>query len=105
MKKLLIHTAKDPRVILIKLADRFHNMETLEYISNPEKRIRIAKETLEIYVPIANLLGIQELKASLEDLCFKHLYPEDYKSLKSKIAETVERQQGTLDEMMKVIIK
>jgi len=105
LKKLLIHTAKDPRVILIKLADRFHNMETLEYISNPEKRIRIAKETLEIYVPIANLLGIQELKASLEDLCFKHLYPEDYKSLKSKIAETVERQQGTLDEMMKVIIK
>ena len=105
LKKLLIHTAKDPRVVLIKLADRLHNMETLEFIPKPEKRDRIARETLEIYVPIANLLGIQELKASLEDLCFKHLYPEDYKKLREKMSSTMDRQKETLEKMMKIIKK
>ncbi len=87
LKKLFLHTTKDPRVILIKLADRLHNMRTLENIENDEKRIRIARETLEIYVPIANLLGIQELKFELEDLCFKHLFPSEYEQLKQKIDE------------------
>lgn len=103
LKKLLIHTAKDPRVILIKLADRLHNMQTLEFISKPEKRERISKETLEIYVPIANLLGIQDLKANLEDLCFKFLYPEDYEKLREKVSSTMERYKGVLDEMIKMI--
>jgi len=105
LKKLLIHTAKDPRVILIKLADRLHNMQTLEFIPKPEKRDRIARETLEIYVPIANLLGIQELKSKLEDLCFKHLYPEDYENLKAKITATTEKYSETLKEMMAIIRK
>lgn len=104
LKKLLIHTAKDPRVIIIKLADRLHNMRTLEFINKPEKRSRISIETLEIYAPIANLLGIQGLKSELEDLCFKNLYPDDYFKLKAKSDETVERQKGALDEMM-IIIK
>jgi len=85
LKKLLLHSAKDLRVILIKLADRLHNMQTIEYVQNPNKIIRISKETLEIYVPIANLLGIWGLKDELEDLCFKHLYPDEYYKLYSKI--------------------
>ncbi len=73
LKKLFLHSAKDPGIILIKLADRLHNMMTLQYVK-PEKQLRIAKETLEIFVPIANLLGIQSIKAKLEDLCFKYLF-------------------------------
>jgi len=103
LKKLLIHTAKDPRVILIKLADRLHNMQTLDFIDKPEKRDRISRETLEIYVPIANLLGIQELKSKLEDLCFKQLYPDDYKNLKDKISNTSYRLGDTLKEMTRII--
>lgn len=105
LKKLLIHTAKDPRVVLIKLADRLHNMQTLEYVPDSEKRTRIAKETLEIYVPIANLLGIQGIKSELEDLCFKHLYPEDYEKLRAKIFEGAERHKNTLNEMIYLINK
>lgn len=78
LKKLFIHSAQDIRIILIKLADRLHNMTTIHAIPKPEKRTRIAKETLEIFVPIANLLGIWDLKSQLEDLCFKTLYPEEF---------------------------
>lgn len=85
LKKLLLHTARDPRVILIKLADRLHNMRTLQFVDKPEKRLRIAKETLEIYVPMANLLGIQGIKSELEDLCFYHLYPNEYSSFHERI--------------------
>ena len=75
--------AKDLRVILIKFADRLHNLRTLESLPL-EKRLRIAKETLEIYAPIAGLLGVFRLKWQLEDICFKHLYPEEYKKLEYK---------------------
>ncbi len=85
LKKLFIHTAQDPRVILIKLADRLHNMQTLEAIPNPQKRQRIASETLEIFVPIANLFGVWSLKSQLEDLCFKTLQPEDYAEIKTLV--------------------
>lgn len=90
LKKLLLHTARDPRVILIKLADRLHNMRTLQFVDKPEKRLRIARETLEIYVPMANLLGIQGIKSELEDLCFQHLYPHEYASFRVRI-ETSEK--------------
>lgn len=85
LKKLFLHSAKDPRVIIIKLADRLHNMRTLHFIEEESKRARIAGETLEIYVPMANLLGIQEIKSELEDLCFRHLFPTEYKQLSEKI--------------------
>ena len=103
LKKLLIHTAKDPRVVLIKLADRLHNMQTLDFVPNPEIRARISKETLEIYVPIANLLGIQGLKAELEDLCFRHLHPQEFNQLRDKMLDTNERHKETLKEMTKLI--
>lgn len=85
LKKFFLHSAKDPRVILIKLADRLHNMITLQNIKEPEKRLRIARETLEIYVPIANLLGIQEIKAQLEDLCFRYLFPTEYEQMDARL--------------------
>ncbi|MFC1599579.1 RelA/SpoT family protein [Patescibacteria group bacterium] len=104
LKKLLIHSAKDPRVILIKLADRLHNMRTLEHVK-PEKRVRIAKETMEIYVPIANLLGIDEIKKQLEDICFMHLFPKDYEKIEQTLKETKIRQRNILEETVNIIEK
>ena len=87
LKKLILHASKDPRVVLIKLADRLHNMRTLDNIDKPEKRLRIAGETLEIYVPIANLLGIQYLRIELQELCFKYLFPPEFEEISEKIKE------------------
>jgi len=83
LKKMFIAMASDIRVVIIKFADRLHNLETLEAL--PEnKRMRIARETMEIYVPIAALLGIWRFKHTMEDLCFQYLYPEEYKKLQYK---------------------
>ncbi len=81
MRKLFLHSGEDLRVILIKLADRLHNMQTLANLSDVAKRLRISRETLEIYVPIANLLGIQDMKYKLEDLCFRYIFPGEYENL------------------------
>ena len=84
IQKVLLAMAKDIRVMIIKLADRLHNMRTLEAL-RPEKRRRIAQETLEIYTPIANRLGIYTLRHELEDLAFKAMYPMRYRILVSQI--------------------
>ncbi|MBE5883721.1 MAG: bifunctional (p)ppGpp synthetase/guanosine-3',5'-bis(diphosphate) 3'-pyrophosphohydrolase [Lachnospiraceae bacterium] len=85
LRKMFLAMAKDIRVIMIKLADRLHNMRTLKY-KNPESQQRIAKETLEIYCPIAQRLGISKLKTELDDLSLKYLEPEIYYDLVDKIA-------------------
>ncbi len=98
LKKLFIYTAEDPRVILIKLADRLHNMRTLQFIDKPEKRLRISRETMEIFVPIANLLGIEELKRELEDLCFRYLFEDDYEAIAERVNKNRDKVKPLMDE-------
>lgn len=83
LRKMFLAMAQDLRVILIKFADRLHNLRTLDALP-PEKKLRIAKESLEIYATIAGLLGIWKLKWQVEDICFKYIYPEEYKKLEYK---------------------
>jgi len=94
-RKLILASAKDIRVVLVKLADRLHNMQTLQHLS-PEARRRISRETLEIYAPIAHRLGMSRLKGDLEDLAFYFLWPLQYGELYAKIEEKMKLGQGTI---------
>jgi GTP diphosphokinase / guanosine-3',5'-bis(diphosphate) 3'-diphosphatase len=85
-RKLLLSIAKDARVILIKLADRLHNMRTLEYL-RPEQRRRIAQETRDLYAPLAHRFGMAKMRWELEDLAFKHLETEEYRALAKLVAQ------------------
>ncbi len=92
-RKLLLSIAKDARVILIKLADRLHNMRTLDWLA-PDKRRRVAQETRDLYAPLAHRFGMAKVRWELEDLSFKHLEPEAYKSLARLVAaKRTEREQ------------
>ncbi len=106
LRKMFLAMAKDIRVIMIKLADRLHNMRTLKYQSE-EGKIRIARETQDIYCPIAQRLGISKIKIELEDLSMKYLYPEAYYDLVEKVAlrKSVrdEYVQGLVDEVRRQI--
>ena len=103
-RKLLLATAEDMRVILIKLADRLHNMETLNFLTS-EKCQRIAKETLEIYAPIAHRLGIWRIMSRLEDLAFKHLYPAEYRKIAELLNQKLTEREAYCDKMVKQIGK
>ena len=85
-RKLLLSIAKDARVIIVKLADRLHNMRTLDWLS-PEKRRRIAQETRDLYAPLAHRFGMAKLRWELEDLAFKHLESDEYKALAKQVAQ------------------
>src|SRR5208337_3891424 len=92
LRKMILAMSKDIRVILIKLADRYHNMKTLNFLP-PEKQAEIARETLDIYAPLAHRLGIEWLRGELEDLSFKYLKPADYRL----ISETIARKKRERD--------
>lgn len=103
-RKMIMAMAKDIRVILIKLADRVHNMRTLDAM--PEaRRYGIAKESLEIYAPIANRLGIQEFKIEMEDLSLKHLKPEVYRMIDEQILKRREEREKYIGEVQKIVEK
>jgi RelA/SpoT family (p)ppGpp synthetase len=86
-RKFLLAMSNDIRVLLVKLADRLHNMRTLHFIRSAEKRQRIAQETMDIYAPLAGRMGIQEIREELEDLAFKELYPEARETLVKRLNE------------------
>jgi guanosine-3',5'-bis(diphosphate) 3'-pyrophosphohydrolase len=103
-RKMLLAMSEDIRVILIKFADRLHNMRTLQHLAE-NKRQRIAAETLEIYAPLANRLGIGWLRTEFEDLSFKFLMPELYDELVRKVAKRKEEQEGYIRELIELITK
>jgi GTP pyrophosphokinase len=99
LKKLFIATSKDIRVAIVKFADRIHNIKTLEFVK-PEKRKRIALETLDIYTPLAQRLGISVFAKQLEDNAFPYAHPEEYKKV-SEILQT--RKKQTLPQLEKIM--
>ena len=98
-RKMFLAMGKDIRVILIKLADRLHNMRTLKYLKR-ERQIANAKETMEIYAPLANRLGLYSMKWELEDLAFKYLYPEEYHELVEGINKKREERLQFIEKIM-----
>jgi GTP pyrophosphokinase len=104
LRKMFFAMAEDLRIILIKLADRLHNMETLGHLP-PEKRQRIALETMEVFAPLANRLGIGEIKGRLEDLAFPYLYPKEYEWLMKNVKEKYEKRERYLQKAKPILIK
>ena len=96
---MFLAMGKDIRVILIKLADRLHNMRTLKYLRR-DRQIAISKETMDLYAPLANRLGMYSLKWELEDLSFKYLYPEDFKEIVEGIDKKREERLEFIDNIM-----
>lgn len=104
-QKLVLAISSDIRVLLLKLADRLHNMRTLFYCKKLEKRQRIAKETLEIYVPLAERIGMQSLKDEMEDLAFQNLHPEAYESITSRLSFLAEKGEKEMEEVITCLKK
>ena len=104
LRKLFVATSQDIRVLIIKLNDRLHNMETLAHVP-PEKQQRIARETLEIYVPVAHRLGMGKIRKELEDLAFPYVYPLEYQKVTEVLAKKTEKYNETLERERKVLQK
>ena len=103
-RKLLIAISSDIRVLLVKLADRLHNMRTLEHMK-PESRQRASEETLDIYAPLAGMMGMQALREELEDHAFRWLHPAAYEALTEKLADMRQRNQGLVEEIRQAIAR
>jgi GTP diphosphokinase / guanosine-3',5'-bis(diphosphate) 3'-diphosphatase len=104
LRKMFMAMSNDIRVVIIKLADRYHNMKTLNSLPE-EKRFRISRETIEIYAPLAYRLGMGNLKGDLEDLAFPYVYPKEYEELKSKVANRLQEKERYIDKLKKILIK
>lgn len=104
LRKMVLAMVDDIRVVLVKLADRLHNMRTLQYLK-PDKRNRISKETLEVYAPIAHRLGMSKIRMELEDLAFQYLYPDDYLRLKEEVEIRRASTEAFLDDVKARIAK
>lgn len=101
-KKILLTLTDDPRVILIKLADRLHNMRTLDYMKR-EKQLKIASETIWVYAPLAHRMGLYAVKTEMEDLAMKYMEPQQYKEIARKLAETKRERTRYINEFVKPI--
>jgi guanosine-3',5'-bis(diphosphate) 3'-pyrophosphohydrolase len=104
IRKMIIAMSEDVRIILVKLADRLHNMRTL-YPLPEDKRVKNSMETLEVYAPIAHRLGIYQIKSELENLSFKYLYPKEYEKIKKMFDEKIEERKSLVDGAIKVVNK
>jgi len=101
-RKMILAMSRDIRVLLVKLADRLHNMRTLDPMS-PEARLRISRETMEIYAPLAARLGIYWLRTELEDLAFKYLQPERYQFIETHLQELIKQQEEYVNKVLQTI--
>ena len=101
-RKMILAMGKDIRVILIKLADRLHNMRTLQFVA-PEKQLEVSEETVEIYAPLAHRLGIHWIKTELEDLCLRYLKPEVYFKLVQLVAKTRKSREKYIQDVIEVL--
>ncbi len=102
VRKMVLAMITDVRVVLIKLADRLHNMRTMQFLK-PEKRARISQETLDIYAPIAHRLGMGKVRSELEDLAFQNLYPDDYKRLSKEVDSRRPELEAALEKIKSTI--
>jgi GTP pyrophosphokinase len=105
IRKMLLAMADDIRVILIKLADRLHNMRTLQYHRNEKKKIKIARETMDIYAPISARLGIYWIKKELEDASFKYMLPDEYERISNLVAKDQAEREKYVETVKKYILK
>ena len=99
LRKMFLAMAKDIRVIIIKLADRLHNLRTLQY-QTAAKQVEKARETMDIYAPIANRLGISRIQVEMDDLCMQYLYPEIYKELRESIDEKLTEREDFINDIV-----